>query len=411
MIQRPRGTRDFPPREAAARRHVENVLRSTAESYGYREVATPTFETIELFVKRSGEGILDEMYYFEDKGGRKLALRPELTAPVMRMYAQEMSREPKPIKVYYFGSVFRYERTQKGRYREFWQFGVEMLGPSSPEAEADLLSLASRCLENLDLKGFTMRVSHLAIMRSLLRKAGVEESMLGKVLPMIDKKDVAALEQVVDRADAYGRLVFDIIEDSLSMNMLREQLPEISGYLDRLDLVLGYLSSMGHSNVQVDLSIVRGLDYYTNMVFEIESPGLGAESQICGGGDYSLAHLFGAEEIPTMGFAFGFDRLLIALGKEESDEPWLDFLIVPMMEEAKASSMEIASSLRNSGKRVEIEMMGRNLNKALKFANSCHVTEVIIIGKSEMENGTVTVKNMSSGDQKSITIDELLKYL
>src|SRR5512137_808111 len=195
MHQKPRGTRDFLPDEMEARRAVEGRLREVGRLWGYREVCTPEFEDLELFTMRSGEGIIDEMYVFEDKGGRKLALRPEITAAVIRMYVNEAKVAPKPIRWCYFADCFRYERPQKGRYRQFWQFGVELIGADTAPADAEAILLAA---DMLDATGVTyeLKVGHLSFMKNLL--AGLDPASQRKVMAHLDKKDFDGLATTLD---------------------------------------------------------------------------------------------------------------------------------------------------------------------------------------------------------------------
>ncbi len=194
-IERPRGTRDFLPDEMEKRREIERIMREIAESYGYREIATPTFEHLELFTIKSGEGIVEEMYTFKDKSGRDLALRPELTAPVMRMFVNECSVMPKPLRFYYFANCFRYERPQRGRYREFWQFGVELIGSQSYLADAEVIALSYNILDSLGID-FELQIGHVGIMRFLLDPLGEERA--AKIMRLIDKDDVEGLEVYMD---------------------------------------------------------------------------------------------------------------------------------------------------------------------------------------------------------------------
>ncbi|MCL7412462.1 MAG: histidine--tRNA ligase family protein, partial [ANME-2 cluster archaeon] len=191
MIQKPRGTRDFLPDENRKRRFIETRLRQTAIQWGYNEIKTPTFEQIELFTVKSGEGILGELYNFKDKGGREMALRPELTAPVVRMYVNELQRASKPVKLYYFDNCFRYERPQKGRFREFWQFGAELIGSPRPEADAEVIALACRMLKDAGVDG-ELNVGHLGIIRTLF--TGLDAATQGQIMRLVDKKDDKGLE-------------------------------------------------------------------------------------------------------------------------------------------------------------------------------------------------------------------------
>jgi histidyl-tRNA synthetase len=264
---------------------------------------TPTFEHVELFVERSGPAILDEMYEFYDKGGRHLALRPELTAPVMRFYTNEMQRFPKPLKLYYFGPAYRYERPQRGRYREFWQMGLELIGADTPEATAEMISVAYDSMKNAGLKNFRLRIGDVRILRHFLDSIGKNDR---DTMRAIDKRDSDLPEEIEG---------FISISDPA---MLEKYGPDDE--VDHYRSVLEILDAGGIDYV-MDMGIARGLDYYTGVVFEIEAPELGAEKQICGGGEYRLAELFGANPVATSGFAIGFDRTLLALKKEGFSAP------------------------------------------------------------------------------------------
>ena len=195
MFTRPRGTRDFLPEEMKKRRKVENIIRKVFESYGYEEIMTPTFEHIELITAKSGEEIRRSIYNFRDKGNRELALRPELTAPVMRVYANELQFKPKPIRLYYIANCFRYERPQAGRFREFWQAGVELIGSSSPMAVAEIIALADDVLKKLGLKDYEINIGHIGILRKILSE--VDEKKQNLILHYVDKGELGVVEDML----------------------------------------------------------------------------------------------------------------------------------------------------------------------------------------------------------------------
>jgi histidyl-tRNA synthetase len=193
MFTRPRGTRDFLPEETEERRRVESILRKAFEQFGYREVQTPLFERLEVFTEKSGEEIKEHLYDFEDKSKRKLALRPELSAPTIRLYVNELRTKPKPRKLYYFENCFRYERPQKGRYREFWQAGVELIGSDRPEAEAEVIALSIYCIERLELKKYKLSIGHLGILRALLAKHGIQEDTQNNIISLLDSMEAGQM--------------------------------------------------------------------------------------------------------------------------------------------------------------------------------------------------------------------------
>ncbi|MCK5559158.1 MAG: ATP phosphoribosyltransferase regulatory subunit, partial [Thermoplasmata archaeon] len=276
MIQRPRGTRDFTPDEMVIRRVIEQRLHSTAIRFGYQEVATPTFEHAELFTRKSGAEIVDQLYLFHDKGERELVLRPELTAPVIRFYANDLFKQPKPLKLFYFGNCFRYERPQKGRFREFWQFGAELLGTDKPEGIAELIALAHACITNNNLKNFELRVGYLEILKNILSSWDISGSQLSKLMVYIDKGDLDPLRTELqdegltdDQINSFFELVMEKFKDSeidQRCKQLTEQFPLITDNLERLKSIVQFMNAFGIGNITIDLGIARGLDYYTGVV-------------------------------------------------------------------------------------------------------------------------------------------------
>ncbi len=409
MIQCPRGTRDFLPDEMEKRRFFEGKLRDMAKVHGFRETETPIFEDAELFILRSGPNVLKELYAFEDKGGRQIALRPEMTAPAVRMFVNGMSNDPKPIKIFYFGQCFRYERPQSGRYREFFQFGAEIIGGATPETDAEAIAAASGMIKALGLKDYRLRIGHIGVLRQRIADAGVPADRTAEVLQKLDKKlyDEARpllADMGVSEEDAED--IFSLTETVGGTEVL-DRVPGEAG--DWLRQVVAYLDAMGVRDVEIDLGVVRGLDYYTGMVFEAEAPALGAEKQVCGGGSYTLSELFGGEKVFSTGFAIGFDRVLLALEKEGmAYEPrGIDAYVISVTDDVRMKSAEIVAMLRSAGVSADIDIMGRKMAKALKFASSARARYAVIVGSKELEEGAVTMRDMSSGEQSMVPISEL----
>ncbi len=417
-FQRPRGTRDFTPEAMSTRRFIEAKLRCCAERFGFGEVMTPTFENTELFVERSGETILDDMYAFQDKGGRDIALRPELTAPVMRFYVNELASRPKPLKLFYFGNVFRYERPQSGRYREFFQFGAELIGAPSIESDVEIIALALSCLKDVGLENIEMRIGHLGILECILEESGLPKKFYSICLRYIDKPDIKALKLLLSE-NGIDPEKQDTLLSIISMQGGRDVITTVQTMVEGGDDAFVYLANLlnkltkyGFDNCTVDFGVARGLDYYTGMVFEIDSPFLEAEKQICGGGSYKLAELFGGEEVNSTGFAFGFDRIVLALNKEKVDIPVkkVKAYIIPIGPGTRQMSYDILSTLRDNGISADIDLMGRKISKALSYANSINAEKVILVGEKELVDDTVTLRDMVSGDQLILKIDEILEY-
>jgi histidyl-tRNA synthetase len=399
MLQKPRGTRDFLPDEMEKRRYIEGIMRETSRRWGYREVCTPEFEELELFTIRSGEGIIQEMYVFEDKGGRKLALRPELTAPVLRIYVNEGRSLSKPLRWCYFSDCFRYERPQKGRYRQFWQFGVELIGADTAMSDAEPVMLAGDILKNTGLP-CDMHVGHLSFVKKLLE--GVDPSMQRAIRMCLDKKDFAALEHLLE-TNGFSELKESLI--ALVESRSLAEVFEITGDIpekSRIEEVFSILDSSGIPYT-LNTGIARGLDYYTGIVFEAFAENLGAENQIMGGGTYRLAHLFGGEDTPSSGFAIGFDRVMVALGEIPAGrDPGVGLVIAPG---SRKWALEVAQAFRNSGIRAETDLSGKGIGAQMAQV-SRHADFAVIIGAREAECRGVTLKNLQSGLQNEMTVDD-----
>ena len=406
-VQRPRGTRDFLPDEMAKRRYIENKLREVAVRWGYGEIKTPTFEHLELFTLKSGEGILGEIYNFRDKGDREVALRPELTAPVIRMYVEELQRSSKPLKFYYFDNCFRYERPQKGRFREFFQFGVEIIGSARPESEAEVIAMAVKMLKNAGVQG-DLHVGHLGIIRTLMKD--LQQDHQSKIMRLFDKKDHKGLEEFLDEIsapdDMRGKLFRLIgLRGINAVSEARELVGDIEA-MSQFEALLDLLDVYG-LEYQVDLGIARGLDYYTGMVFEIYCEGLGAQNQVCGGGSYRLAQLFGGVDTPSTGYAIGFDRIMeICEAKPDTQRR----IVVVSFDDTRKEAIVIAQKLREHVA-VYIDVMGRKFKDQISYANTIGASHVVIVGKNELDAGKVAMKDMKTGEQVLVTVEEVVNRM
>ncbi len=408
-VTRPRGTRDFPPEEMRVREAVLNEIIDVFESYGYEPVLTPTFEHAELFELKSGEEILEEMYVFEDKKGRRLALRPEMTAPVVRFYNQELKTRPHPLKLYYFVNCFRYERPQRGRWREFWQAGVELIGAKGTLADAEIVEMTHNVFSRLLPDGsFRTVVGHLGILRGILEEHGLDESVQNRVAHLVDKGDLEGVKE---------ELPEDAAEDVLSVveaDDPEEAVDVVKGTpaedaLNELMEISDVLGSLGVEH-EPDTSVARGLDYYTGMVFEIHVPELGASSQCAGGGRYdTLIRDLGGPDVPAVGMAIGFDRLVLAverLSEPPTREGRVKALLIPLVEDPTV--MEIAAVMREKlDWTVDVEVSGKSLSKALSTADAKGYDLAVIIGERELEANRITVKDLSTGRQTQVSIEEL----
>jgi histidyl-tRNA synthetase len=437
-IQRPRGTRDFLPAEAWRRGRARKAMQNVLERWGYQEIATPTFEHLELFTLKSGESVLEEIYSFKDKGGRDLALRPELTAPVMRMYVSELQNSPKPQRLYYFGSCFRYERPQKGRFREFWQLGAELIGGAKPDSEAEVIALADQMLKSVNVKG-DLHVGYLGLVRSLLGKIGAEHR--SALMRMIDKKEREALKEYLEEIDASHLGLLELIdlkgknaldkaaeisrdvearEASLASSAGEQAASPAAGRVSartgravtaelRMDEFRETVELLDAYGVEftIDFEIVRGLEYYSGTVFEIYAEGLGAQKQVCGGGTYELASLFGGKETSSTGFGLGFDRIMeIAEVNERRNSP----IFLAYTPDVKVEAVKMAKTLRQKVP-VVLDVMGRGLGGQLKAASSAGAQFAIIVGRNELDSGKLTLRDMLKGSQESLTLEEIEETL
>lgn len=424
---RPRGTRDFLFTEMRERREAESTLRNVFENYGFQEIKTPLFEELKLFTTKSGEEIVDQLYNFKDKSDRELALRPELTAPVARLYLNELQKTTaKPIKLYYYGSCFRYERPQKGRFRQFWQFGCELIGAKSPEGEAEVISMCNESLESLGITPADININHLGIIRGLFAHFNIDTKTQREIMVIIDKGDKELLKEslVGDNPVIDNEELNNVLLNLIDMVGGKEILPDIEELvkpydepqeaLAELEELVKTLDSFSVDNYTLNLGVARGLDYYTGIVFEVYIPELGAQKQVCGGGTYSLIKVFGGEEIESTGFAFGFDRLMNAieeLNGEKELKPYLDVFVAPINDETRQKSFEITQTLRKNGIATDVDLNRKKFKKLMNHANNINVGKVVIVGKKDLDEGKVTVKDMNSGAQELVSLDSLVDYI
>ncbi|MGI0149670.1 MAG: histidine--tRNA ligase, partial [Thermoplasmata archaeon] len=356
----------------AKRRFVESRFVHRAESFGFREVSTPTFESLDLFTAKSGPAIVRELYAFKDQGGRDLALRPELTASILRFYVSSLRSLPKPVKVYSTGNAFRYEEPQRGRYREFHQLNAEIIGGAPLPSDAEALALAIGTMRAIGLKQVKARIGNIGILRASLPFSPADQAVL---LHALDKRNLAMLDTELERLgrkdlSAPLEAVINLAGD---VSILEEAEKILGGagkdgfhYLRDLAALLD-MYGISRSDYAFDMGVVRGLDYYTGMVFEIDSPNLGAENQVGGGGAYNLAEVFGGEPVAQTGFALGLDRLVMAAEAEGTIEPPrpLDAYVVPIGDNARMKAVQILTSLRDAGLGADIDLIGRGPSKNL----------------------------------------------
>src|SRR3989442_4278585 len=418
MFERPRGTNDWGPQDMAKRRFVESRFVQLAESFGFREVSTPTFESLEVFTAKSGPGIVRELYAFKDQGGRDLALRPEFTASVLRFYVSELRSRPKPLKLYSTGNVFRFEEPQKGRYREFFQLNAEIIGGAALPSDAEVLALAIGTMRAIGLKQVKARIGNIGILRGFLPFEPEDQSV---ILHSLDKRNFEMLDAELTRLGRpdLGPPLRKLIALYGGVLVLDEAAKVLAGAkkegFEYLRKLAGLLTAYGvaPSDYAFDMGVVRGLDYYTGMVFEIDSPNLGAENQVGGGGAYSLAEVFGGERVAQTGFALGLDRLVMAAEAEGTTEAAraLDAYVIPIGDEMRKRASEVVSMLRGASLRADIDLLGRGPTKNLDYANAVGARTAVLVGEKEAKAGAVALRNMKSGAQRDVPLDSLIEAI
>ncbi|WP_297471231.1 histidine--tRNA ligase [Thermococcus sp.] len=431
-VERVKGTRDFLPEEMAKRRWVFERIREVFERYNFTEVLTPTFEYTELFKLRSGEEVVKQLYAFLDKGGRDISLRPDMTSSVARLYVNSFQTAPKPIKWYYIANMFRYEEPQSGRYREFWQAGVELIGSDKVAADAEVIALFVESYLSTGLEDFTVNIGDRILLDEFAKMLGVEDDI--GLMRLIDKKDKLSREEFVKALRDFG-LDEEGVEKVLSLIEIKgnpdEVLPkaeelfkseEARAEIGRLYELVDLLDSYGVSRwIRIDLGIARGFDYYTSVVFEAIAPNDIGIGSIGGGGRYdNLIEVFGGKPTPATGFAIGLERLIPILEwkgliPEVKLRPDVYVISIGNEREIKKTAVEVLSALRRAGIKADIELTGRKLRKALDYAGRLKVPYVVLIGRRDLEKGNVTIRDMESGEQivvkKEEAVGELTKLL
>jgi len=402
-FQPPKGTRDFLPKEMAKRREIFEKVRKVFESYGYGEVCTPSFEDFELLSKKSGKDIEKEIYVFEDKGGRKIGLRFDLTVPICRIIASDSSLQ-KPIKFYYITNNWRYDQPGKGRWREFWQAGIELIGSSKPEADAEILAIVSDSFKAAGIKNFYFRINSRKIVEKMIKETGIPENKKSDVFRAIDKLEKIGESGVKKELETYK------IQKKL-VDKLLQLIKSGKAEIGELKEIKTLAEKMGVENIKIDFSIVRGIDYYTGFVFETFIEGREDLGSIAAGGRYdTLVGLYGGQNLPATGFGIGLDRLIEAVEDKKNYCP-VDVYVAVVSEDVKSKSIEIVQKLRRNSIRVDMDIMGRNLTKQLEYANSLGIPYVLIVGKKEVESKLFKLKDMKNKTEKDLRLEEIIKEL
>ena len=414
LTNAPRGTKDILPDTVGQWTYVEEKIRDLCARYGYKETRTPMFEHTELFHRGIGEGtdVVDkEMYTFTDRGDRSITLRPENTASAVRAYLQnKLYGDSSLTKLFYIGSMFRYDRPQAGRMREFHQFGVEALGESNPAVDAEIIMLAMDLLGGLGLKDLKLSLNSVGCpkCRPVYRKV-LQDFFRDKLEDLCD--------DCKDRFERSPLRILDCKADADKPYMA--DAPKITDCLceecqDHFHKVQHFLTEAG-VEFELDARLVRGLDYYTKTAFEIKYPPLGAQSAVAGGGRYDgLIEEIGGNPTPAVGFATGLERVLLALEKQnllpEMDNK-TDAFVVALGEEAQGAAFKLLTKLRQAGLKAGMDYAGRSMKAQMKQANKANARFALIIGEDEVKEACVQLKDMEKSEQEKVSFDNIIEKL
>ena len=413
-FQAPRGTTDRLPPEQKYWRYIESKAMDVARRFGYGRIDSPMFEDAGLFVRGVGEGtdiVEKEMYIFEDRGGDMLTLRAEGTAPVCRAYLQHgMQNQAQPVRMYYICPVFRYERPQAGRFRQHHQFGIEAIGDSDPSVDAEVIELAWTFTHDIGLSDITLVTNSIG-------DPECRPEYIRSLKSYYEKQQTHICQDCKGRLERNPLRLLDCKVETC--RALGEEAPKSTECLcadcdTHWNRVQSYLDAMGIAN-RVDHRLVRGLDYYTRTVFEIQPAVEGAQSTILGGGRYDgLIEQLGGRHTPGIGFGSGIERLALNVQRasvDVPDEPSPQYLIATIGEEARVEGVRLANSMRAIGVGAILANGGRALRGQMRQANALEVSSVLILGEDEVRDGTVMVRDMATSSQEAITTEAFLTGL
>ncbi len=412
MINVPKGTKDVLPSDSYKWQFVEKTAREVASLFGASEIRTPTFEHTEVFLRGVGETtdiVNKEMYTFLDKGGRSITLKPEGTAGVARAFVENgMHSQVLPAKLFYITQCFRYERPQAGRLREFHQFGIEFLGSTEANIDAETIMLAKTFLDKVGIKNISLYINSIGCKECRKKYQQALKDFLNT-----NVNDMCELCK--DRLEKNPLRVLDCKNDKCKE--ITKDAPKILDYIcddckAHFEKVQELLTVAG-VEFKVDPNIVRGLDYYNKTVFEFVSDNIGAQGTVCGGGRYDgLIAQLGGNDVAGIGFAVGIERILMLLentGVKIENPNQVEYYIAPMGEEESRKAFEIVCKLRAKGITADFDHMGRSIKAQFKYADKIGAKKVVVIGSNELINNSVKVKDMTTGQEQMVSFDELVK--
>ena len=415
LTTRPRGTNDFLPGESEKWQYIEQLCRQVCAEYGYKEIRLPIFEHTEVYLRSVGETsdiVEKEMYSFEDKGLTHVTLRPEGTAGTVRAFLENrLYADPQPIKLYYMGPMFRYDKPQAGRYRQFNQFGIEVFGADHATIDAEVITLAVEIFKRLGLTGLSVKINtvgcadcrpkHMEELKTYFRQH--EDHLCETCRDRLERNPLRILDCKEDGCKAVAKGAPTTIEAACD---------NCSTHFNQL---LGYLDAVGIS-YEIDTNLVRGLDYYVRTAFEVVINSVGsAQNALCGGGRYNgMVEQFGGDDMPGIGYAMGMERLLLTLKEQGIELPvgkHPDVYIAPLGDAAQKEAFVLTQALRSRNIYTEKDYLGKSLKAQMKAADRFQVKYCVIIGDSELEKGIAVVREMATGEQQEIALSQLVEDL
>jgi histidyl-tRNA synthetase len=428
MFQPPRGTRDYLPEDQLKKNWVVDTVREVYESYGYEPLDTPAFEYLEMLQIKSGGDILNQVYAFKDKSDRELALRFEHTASTVRVVASHRELQ-KPFKRFIIGPTWRYERPSETRFREFLQADVDIFGVESSIADAEVLSAVVEAFSRLGFEGFIIYLNDRRILKSIVELAGIPSENSMDAIRAVDKirkigrdgvieelREISPYEEASIKLLDLISLKGEPLEVIGSAKQMLKEYPEGIKGCEALEDLIKYAGAFGFAEyIEVDLSLARGLDYYTGPIFEVFAKGYEEYSSIAGGGRYDeIVELFGGQPTPATGVSFGVDRVTLILeakGAFKDLSLGADVYVAPVNEDVVLKAIEITQGLRQAGISAIVDLMSRSLGKQFEYADKKGIPKVVVVGAKELADMSVTVRDMKTGDQTKVLIEELVSYL
>ena len=417
--------RDFLPKDLAKRRFVEDKVRELFLLYGYEEVETPVLEYLDLLAAKVGDEIRHRMYAFEDLGGRWVAMRPEMTAPVARLVSTKMRRHSKPLRLGYVANCFRYDNPQKGRYREFWHAGFELFGSDRPESDAEILCVTSDLLRSLGFNDFQFKINNIGILKAIFSEEEIEDADQNQLMSLIDNNKITEVFQLLTNMNASEgckdilKKIFQVKGENFE-KIIKKGKAVVKGfdsalnYLDNLEKIIKLARIAGlKAPILIDLGFARGLEYYTGMIFEVTVPNL--DLSLIGGGRYDgLVELYGGDKTPAVGCAPGISRIVLAM---EESNLFIDtnrkhtVLVTFVNDDLVDEALKIADLLRSNGILTQFDVMGKGISRALSRASKRGCSHAIIVGQEEMQRQSVILRNLIDRSQKEVRVNVLISEI